>query len=64
MRLKKKGFLKMAKYIPSNNVNSTNFMRDSKAMPSDFDVDDDKPSLWSFIGTLGFVCVLLLIVIL
>ena len=53
----------MAKYIPINNVNSTNFMRDSKALPSDFD-DDDKPSLWSFIGTLGFVCVLLLIVIL
>ena len=49
----------MARYIPQNDIHSPNFMRDSKALPSDF--DEDNSNVWKWLGAIGFVCILLII---
>lgn len=49
----------MTRYIPKNDIHSPNFMRDSKAIASDF--DDDKPNTLSYIALIVFFCVLAII---
>lgn len=51
----------MARYIPPNNSNTTNFMRDSKALASDF--DNDKSSVWEWLGAIGFIFTLFAIIV-
>ena len=50
----------MARYIPKNDIHGSNFMRDSKALPSDFEEPNNHKFL-NWLGAAGFFCVLLII---